>query len=101
MVTTDLLSVQTTDLLSVQTADLLSQAADLLFAWKTVELPAGTRVYVADYDNHRIIGYNSIPSADATNADFQFGQFGFHHFACELEATKQGPNVSIVHPRFE
>ncbi len=38
---------------------------------------SGSTVYVADYDNHRIIGYNTIPSGDATNADFSFGQFAF------------------------
>ncbi len=38
---------------------------------------SGTTVYVSDYNNYRIMGFNSIPTGDGTNADFLFGQGGF------------------------
>ncbi len=38
---------------------------------------SGTSLYVADYDNHRITGYSTLPTGDATNASFQIGQSDF------------------------
>ncbi|MCB9094219.1 MAG: fibronectin type III domain-containing protein [Halobacteriovoraceae bacterium] len=37
----------------------------------------GTKVFVADYNNYRILGFNTIPLADDSNADFVIGQNSF------------------------
>ncbi|MCB9095451.1 MAG: fibronectin type III domain-containing protein [Halobacteriovoraceae bacterium] len=38
---------------------------------------SGTRVYVGDYTNNRVMGFNTIPIANGTNADFLIGQYDF------------------------
>jgi len=35
---------------------------------------AGSILYVADYTNHRVLGWNSVPAASSTAADFALGQ---------------------------
>lgn len=37
----------------------------------------GTLYYVADYSNHRILGWNSIPASGAVSPDFVIGQSNF------------------------
>lgn len=37
----------------------------------------GTKLFVADNDNHRIMGYNTVPLGSGSNADFQIGQEDF------------------------
>jgi hypothetical protein len=38
---------------------------------------SGTRIYVADYNNYRFLGYNTIPTGDDTNSNFVLGQDSF------------------------
>ena len=38
---------------------------------------SGNRVYVADYNNFRLVGFNTLPTGDGTNADFVIGQEDF------------------------
>lgn len=37
----------------------------------------GTRLFVADYGNNRVLAWNSIPSSQSTPPDFVLGQSGF------------------------
>lgn len=53
---------------------------------------SGTSVIVADYNNHRLMGYNSIPLADASNADWQFGQYAFNREVINVESSINANN---------
>lgn len=51
---------------------------------------SGTAIYVADSDNHRIVGHNALPLADAENADFQIGQPDFNQEVRNASSTIAG-----------
>ncbi|MDB5969548.1 MAG: hypothetical protein JWQ90_1998 [Hydrocarboniphaga sp.] len=48
----------------------------------------GTMFYVADYSNHRILGWNSIPASSTTAPDFVIGQTDFTSGSSGTSATQ-------------
>src|SRR5687768_2194311 len=49
----------------------------------TLDLPFGNvsvaegRLFIGDYDHHRVLGYNAVPTSNGAAADFVLGQADF------------------------
>ena len=58
----------------------------------------GSKFYVADYSNHRILGWNSVPSSSTTAPDFVIGQSDFTSSSSGTSSTELAlpSNVSIT-----
>ncbi|WP_428309856.1 NHL repeat-containing protein [Hydrocarboniphaga sp.] len=56
----------------------------------------GSKYYVADYSNHRILGWNSIPASGATTPDFVIGQSDFTSNSSGTAATKLALPSSVA-----
>ncbi len=55
----------------------------------------GTQFYVADYANHRVLGWNSIPASQSVAPDFVLGQDSFTSNASGTSSTKLALPASV------
>ncbi|RYX80731.1 hypothetical protein EON83_27260 [bacterium] len=74
----------------VPTADLLRNSSSVAFS------PDGTKLLVADFSNHRVLIWNTIPTVNGQAADVVIGQSDFVSNSLGCSATKFSYPVGVM-----
>jgi hypothetical protein len=71
-------------------------ANTLNFAYGSPAVTEGGKLFIADYSNNRVLGYNSVPTASNANADFVLGQPDFTTAAFATNHGSHGGPVQLI-----